>query len=80
MFVSRTRGHNVALNVFVVFGSHARGHRLRRCRNIHFGALGALKVDIARPLRLEFLLATETIRVATRHCGGGWQRQYTVAP
>jgi hypothetical protein len=50
MFVSRTRGHNVTLGVFVGFGSDARGRRLRRCCNIHFGALGRLKVDIARPL------------------------------
>lgn len=78
MFVSRTRGDNVTLDVFVGFGSDARGYRPRRCRNIHFGALRWLEVDIARPLRLKFLGGNETIRVANGHCGGGVQCQYKV--
>ena len=80
MFVSRTRGHDVTLDVFLGFGSDARDHCHRRCRNIHFGALGCLEVNIARPLRLEFLGGNETIRVATRHCGGELGCRYKVCP
>lgn len=59
MFVSRTRGRNVILDVFL--GSDARGRRPRCCRNIHFRALKSLKVVATRTLRLQFLWATETI-------------------